>query len=146
MGNPQELDATQALERLTTELARAPFHEFLRPTPVRVDLANGSVEITVAFRPEFARAYDVADWHGGVIAAIIDICGHAAIAVSTGRVSPTIDLRIDYIAAARGDLSATGRPIRIGRSIGRADIEVRDASGRVIAVGRGAFSTLSESR
>ena len=122
---------------------RAPFHAFLQPEPVSIDAVNGLVEIRVASRPEFRRAYDVEDWHGGLIAAIIDICGHAAVAVNTGRVSPTIDLRIDYIAAARGDLKAIGRAIRIGRSIGRADVEVRDGSGRLIATGRGAFSTLN---
>jgi acyl-coenzyme A thioesterase PaaI-like protein len=36
---------------------------------------------------------------------------------------------------------ATGKILVVGRSIGRADVEVRSAEGKVVAVGRGAFST-----
>jgi uncharacterized protein (TIGR00369 family) len=57
--------------------------------------------------------------------------------------APTIDLRVDYLAAARGDLTARGRLLRLGRTIGRADAEIIDASGKLVAVGRGVFSAQS---
>jgi acyl-coenzyme A thioesterase PaaI-like protein len=33
--------------------------------------------------------------------------------------------------------------IKAGRSVARADIEVKDAQGRLIAIGRGSFSTVA---
>jgi uncharacterized protein (TIGR00369 family) len=54
----------------------------------------------------------------------------------------TIDLRIDYLRPADdSDLTATATLIKAGRSVARADIEITDAQGRLIAIGRGSFST-----
>ncbi len=137
------MDAGEALARLKTEMARAPYHAFLAPEPLSVDSVAGIVTVRVAAKPEFRRAYDSEDWHGGVIAAVIDVAAHAAVAVRIGTVAPTIDLRIDYLSGARGDLIAKGTLLRAGRSIGRADVEVRDGRNVLVAVGRGTFSTLA---
>ena len=134
---------TQALvERLKAEMARAPYHAFLGPEPVSADEAAGEVKVLFRARPEFRRAYDSDDWHGGVLAAMCDIAAHAAVAVRLGHFAPTIDLRVDYLAPARGDLVATGKLLRLGRSIGRADVEISDPAGKIVAVGRAVFSAL----
>lgn len=132
-----------ALDRLQFEMERCPYHEILKPEAFGVDPVRCSVTVRLPFRPEFRAAYDSQTFHGGVIAALIDIAGHAAIAVQTGRVSPTIDLRIDYLKPAAGDaLLATGRILRLGKAVGRADIEVHDPAGALVAAGRGTFSTV----
>ena len=130
------------LERLKVEMARAPYHAFLQPDPVSVDEAAGEVRVLFRAKPEFRRAHDSDDWHGGVIAALCDIAAHAAVAVRLGDFAPTIDLRIDDLAPARGDLVAKGKLLRLGRSIGRADVEITDPSGKLVAVGRAVFSAL----
>jgi uncharacterized protein (TIGR00369 family) len=134
--------ASRALAQLAIEMARAPYHAVLDPRPVSADPEKGEVVVGMKAKPEFRRAADCEDWHGGVIAALVDLTAHAAVAVRTGRVAPTIDLRIDFLRAAAGDLVASGRLLRAGRSIARSDVEVRDAAGRLVAVGRGTFSTL----
>lgn len=130
------------LDRLKVEMARAPYHAFLEPEPVSVDEAAGEVKILFRAKPDFRRAYDSEDLHGGVIAAMCDIAAHAAVAVRLGAMAPTIDLRVDYLAPARGDLVAKGRLLRLGRSIGRADVEISDANGKMVAAGRAVFSAL----
>ncbi|MDB5363262.1 MAG: hypothetical protein JWO51_4559 [Rhodospirillales bacterium] len=130
------------LDRLRDELARPPYHAFLRPHAERADPESGTVVIALPFRPEFRRAPDGPGYHGGIIAALIDLAAHAAVAVKIGRMAPTIDLRIDYLRVASDtDLRATAKLLRAGRSIGLADVEVTDGDGRMIAVGRGTFST-----
>lgn len=132
------------LERLAYELSTPPFHAVLRPEPVSADGPQGTVVVRLRHRPEFGRRKGDDHYHGGVIASLIDLTAHAAIAVRVRRMVPTIDLRIDYLRAApAGDLLATGRLLTAGRSIGRADVEVRSSDGRLVAVGRGAFSMLS---
>lgn len=134
-------DADSALARLAHEMADPPFHDVLRPQPVSID-ADGTVVVRLPFRPEFRRGRESPFYHGGVIASLVDIAAHAAIAVRVGRTVPTIDLRIDYLRAApMGDLLATGKILIVGRSVGRADVEVRSPEGKIVAVGRGAFST-----
>lgn len=138
------MTAAAALERLKIEMARCPYHAFLKPEAVSADAATGAVVVRLAYRPEFRLAYDSELFHGGIVSALIDITGHAAVAVQTGRVSPTIDLRIDFLKAARGGaLLASAKPLKVGRAIARADVEIRDEEGQLVAVGRGAFSTSS---
>jgi len=130
------------LDRLRDEMERPPYHGFLRPRPERVDDATGAVTITLPFRPEFRRAPDAPGYHGGVIAGLIDLAAHAAVAVRVGRMVPTIDLRIDYLRVALdGDLSATASVRRTGRTLAVSDVEITDSEARLVALGRGLFST-----
>jgi len=132
-----------AMARLRAEMERPPYHAVLRPQPVSVDAQAGTVTIRLPYRDEFRRAPDAPGYHGGVIAALIDLAGHAAVAVTVGRMVPTIDLRIDFLRApAGGDLTARGKLLRAGRSIARADVEIIDDTNNVVAVGRGTYSTL----
>ena len=132
-----------AMARLRAEMERPPYHAVLRPQPVAVDAHAGTVTIRLPYREEFRRAPDAPGYHGGVIAALIDLAGHAAVAVTVGRMVPTIDLRIDFLRApAGGDLTARGKLLRAGRSIARADVEILDDADNVVAVGRGTYSTL----
>jgi uncharacterized protein (TIGR00369 family) len=132
-----------AMARLRAEMERPPYHAVLRPQPVAADAESGTVTIRLPYREEFRRAPDAPGYHGGVIAALIDLAGHAAVAVTVGRMVPTIDLRIDFLRApAGGDLTARGKLLRAGRSIARADVEILDDTNNVVAVGRGTYSTL----
>jgi uncharacterized protein (TIGR00369 family) len=126
--------------QLREEIVRCPYHDFLRLEAVSADAE--SVVLRLPNRPEFRLAPDSEAIHGGILASLVDVTGHAAVACTTGRVSPTIDLRIDFLALARGEaLVATGRLLKAGRSIARADVEVRDSSGVLVVAGRGTFST-----
>jgi len=136
------LGRDEALARLREELSRPPFHRVLRPQAVDADPEKGTVTISVAYREELERAPDESAFHGGVIATLIDLAGHAAAAVKIGRMTPTIDLRIDYLRPADGgDLTAHATLLKAGRTIARVDVTITDAKGRLVAVGRGSFST-----
>jgi uncharacterized protein (TIGR00369 family) len=128
--------------RLRGEIQRCPYHRFLRLEAVSADAERRSVVVRMPNRPEFRLDPDSDAIHGGVLAALVDVTGHAAVACTTGRVAPTVDLRIDYLSAARGKaLTATGWLLKAGRSIARADVEVRDEEERLVVAGRGTFST-----
>jgi uncharacterized protein (TIGR00369 family) len=133
----------QALARLREEIEGPPFHHVLRPEAIDVDPENGAVTIRLAFRDELARARGDRAFHGGVVASLIDLAGHAAVAVKIGRMAPTIDLRIDYLRPADGDaLMAHAKLLKAGRTVARVDIEILDTQGRTVALGRGTFSTV----
>ena len=138
-------DRSVALARLGEELKRPPFHAVLRPRPVDIDPDSGTVAVALDYRDELARAPDDKSFHGGVIATLIDVAGHAAVAVKIGKMAPTIDLRIDYLRPSIGEsIVARARLLKVGRMLARVDVDVTDAQGRLIAVGRGSFSTALE--
>ena len=118
----------------------SPFHRLIGLELVRA--AEGEVELRLAWRNEFRRA-DGSDWyHGGIISALIDIAGDFAIASKLGRWVPTIDLRVDYLRPAReGALVALARAVKVGKTVGVADVELRNGEGAVVAVGRAAYAT-----
>ncbi|HEX9821069.1 MAG TPA: PaaI family thioesterase [Methylomirabilota bacterium] len=118
----------------------SPYMRFLGLEVVRAE--TGRVEIRLPFRDEFLRQ-DGSDWlHGGVVSALIDIVGDYAVITEVGVGVPTIDLRVDYLRPARrGALTATGRTVRVGRTVSVADVEVHDESGALVAVGRGVYAS-----
>jgi uncharacterized protein (TIGR00369 family) len=122
------------------DFSHSPYMRFLGLEMVRAE--KGTVEVRLPFREEFVR-HDGSDWlHGGVVSALIDIVGDYAVITETGVGVPTIDLRVDYLRPARrGDLLAVGRTLRVGRTVSVADVEVRDASGTLVAVGRGCYAS-----
>lgn len=118
----------------------SPFQQFFNLRAKKT--GDGEVEVVFPFRPEFCRAGDSDMIHGGVISTLIDIAGDYAVAAVVGGGVPTIDLRIDYLRPAVGtDLTAKARAVKVGRTVAVADVEVFDDQGRMVAAGRGAYSS-----
>ena len=121
------------------------FHQFLGLE--LLDHGAGTVRIRMPWRREFERGPDTGQWHGGVIAAFIDIAGDFALVTQLGQAIPTINLRIDYLRPAiNTDLTAAARVLRAGKSVGTVDIDITDNAGKAVAVGRGTYSTLVPGR
>jgi uncharacterized protein (TIGR00369 family) len=131
-----------ALDFLRANVARPPFHGWLQPQVVAVDEAAGTVTLHLPLRPEFSRSPSNDGVHGGIISALVDLVGHAAIAVKVRHSIATVDLRVDYLRLATGsELRCTGTAIKVGRTIGIADVRIEDDQGRAVAIGRAAFLT-----
>jgi len=129
-------------DRLAAIINDCPFHEFLNMTVESADEAQGIVAIRLPFAQSFARSNEAPQIHGGVTAALIDIAGDYAIACVIDRTVPTINLSVDFLRMAENtDLIARARVIKAGRSIGVVDIAVSDDRDRLIAIGRGTYST-----
>jgi hypothetical protein len=75
-------------------------------------------------------AYSLADTVGG--AAVISLHYEA---------TPTVDMRMDYLAPVTDDLVAEAEVVRDGGSVSTADVTVRDVSGTRVAEARGVFKT-----
>ncbi len=125
-------------------LGRSPFIRFLGLTVIEADPARQLVSMTLSMRPDFERIAGSGQWHGGPIAAVIDTVGDYALVMSLGRPLPTINFRVDYLRpAVNTALTATARVRRAGRSVGVVDVDVFDAAGNLVAIGRASYSTQS---
>jgi uncharacterized protein (TIGR00369 family) len=133
-------------ERLSVEQVQAifdasPFLGFLQLRAVALDHDAGTLTVTMPMRPELERRIGTAQFHGGPIAAFIDIVGDFAVGMTVGGGVPTINLRIDYLKPAVGTLlTGTARVRRTGRTVALVDVDVHDEKQSLIAVGRGTYS------
>lgn len=123
-------------------LEGSPFISFHGMTVETVDAAAGRVSLRMPMRPELERGGGKGQFHGGAIASLIDTAGDMAVAALVGGGVPTINFRVDYLRPATGpSLVGTATVRRAGRTIGVVDIDVHDREGRLVAVGRGCYST-----
>lgn len=121
----------------------SPFNLFLGLEVIKADPATQEVTMRAPMKPEFERRPGSKQWHGGVIASVIDTVGDFAVGMMVGRGLPTVNFRVDYLKPAVDTaLIAVSRVRRAGRSVGVADVDVFDEKGSLLAIGRGTYSTL----
>mgnify|MGYP006274307115 FL=1 len=128
-------------------------HGFLSFLDLSVeDVDDGEMTMRVPYHEKLTNhGPGRGDVHGGIAATLIDTAG--GLAVRTALDDPvdagvaTIDLNVSYLRPARGDLVAEAEVVRVGSTVGVAEVTVeaqpqedddRDEATEV-AVGRGSF-------
>lgn len=130
------------LDSLQTLLDSSPLHRMFELKLTSADREAQRVTIQMPLGIASARDDRGEQFHGGAIASLIDIAGDFALIATLGYGVPTINFRVDYLRAAKSPwLLATAQVQRAGRSVGVVDISVADAEGKVVALGRGCYST-----
>jgi uncharacterized protein (TIGR00369 family) len=128
------------LERVQELITRGPYHRWLGLKVMA--LHDDGIEIKATWREEWVVNPERRYTHGGVLAALLDLGADWAMVRRLGRPAPTIDLRVDYHAAAMpGDLTVHGKAIRVGGQFSTAEARVLDAQGKLLASGRGTYFT-----
>jgi uncharacterized protein (TIGR00369 family) len=139
------MSAALTAAELQERLAVSPFIRALGLTVTGADAAAQCVTMRLEMQPEFERIAGSGQWHGGPIAAAIDTVGDYALVMSIGRPLPTINFRVDYLRpAVHTALTLTARVRRAGRSVGVVDVDVFDAKGALVAIGRATYSTAGQ--
>jgi len=106
------------------------------------DTASSELSVRMPLAPSFERRPGTKQFHGGPIAAFVDVIGDFAIGMMVGGGVPTMNIRIDYLKPAVGDaLTGTARVRRAGRTVAVVDIDVVDDKGSLVAMGRGTYSS-----
>jgi len=132
--------APMTAEAIQAVLDGSPFIRFFGMKVVSADPANATLVLAMELRPELERRGGSGQWHGGALAGLIDTAGDFAVAIGLGAPVPTINFRVDYLRPAMTPrLTATARVRRTGRMVAVVDIDVADAEGRLVAIGRGCY-------
>lgn len=121
------------------ELPLPPYYDTIgiKITEIEPGAATGHMPVTSAVSA--SPSTDIA--HGGAVASLADSVGYWAVsAANEFATTPTIDIRVDYLAPATDDLTATAVVSRNGASVGVADVEV-ETHDTVVATARGVFKT-----
>jgi len=123
-----------------------PFNRYLgvRVTEVR----KGFARLEIPFREELIGDPLRPALHGGVLSALADAAGGAAVWVSIeddlARIS-TIDLRVDYLRPGRlSTLIAEASVVRIGNRVGVADVRLfhPEAEAETVASGKAVYNVV----
>jgi uncharacterized protein (TIGR00369 family) len=129
-----------SIEKVQALITRAPYHQWLGLKVLAV--SDDGIDLQATWREEWVVNPDRRYTHGGVLAALVDLAADWALVKRTGRGVPTIDLRVDYHAAAMpGDLMVKGRVVKAGGQFSTAEAHVYDAQGKLLASGRGTYFT-----
>jgi uncharacterized protein (TIGR00369 family) len=124
-----------------------PFNKFLGVTAS--SLSRGRVEIEIPFRDELVGDPMKPALHGGVMSMLADVAGGMAIWSMLDDMNhrlSTIDLRVDYLRPGKLEaLVAEGTIVRVGRSVGVADVRLfhRGAPTDTVATGKGVYAIKS---
>lgn len=123
-----------------------PFHKWLGVTAV--DAGPGRAVLRIPPNKDFVGNPFIPAVHGGIIAALIDLAGGAALFVDLRFPTPTIDMRVDYLrpAYAGKALLAEARVKNAGKTVAFVDVDVTDEDGRLVATGRCAYSVKDQEK
>jgi uncharacterized protein (TIGR00369 family) len=99
--------------------------------------ATGRLELTA----DHSSMPDRTVGHGGVAYALADTVGGAAVMSLNRRPTPTVDMRIDYLAPATADLHAEADVVRNGGGVAAVEVSVTDVEGTHVADARGVYKT-----
>ena len=117
-----------------------PFHAWLGVTAVAA--SPGRAVLRIPPNESFVGNPLIPAVHGGIVAALIDLAGGAALFVDLRIPTPTIDMRVDYLrpAIAGKALVAEARVKARGKTVAFVDVDVTDEDARLVAQGRCAYS------
>jgi uncharacterized protein (TIGR00369 family) len=107
-----------------------------------LEKGDGVVRLRLDPRPEFANSWG--SMHGGVLMTLLDVA-----LASAGRSlddkcngALTVEIKVNFIAAANGPVLGEGRAQRAGRSLIFSEGELRSEDGTLIAKATGTFKLL----
>ena len=116
---------------------------FIEHLGIRVlEKGDGVVRLRLDPRPEFANSWGSV--HGGALMTLLDVA-----LASAGRSlddqcngALTVEVKVNFIAAANGPVLAEGRAQRAGRSLIFSEGELRSEDGTLLAKATGTFKLL----
>jgi uncharacterized protein (TIGR00369 family) len=110
------------------------------------DVRHGFIRMEIPFREELIGDPFRRGLHGGVLSALIDTCGGAAVFTTLtpphDRVS-TIDLRVDYLRPGQPKrIAAEATVLRSGNRVASVDMRCfhPDAEADLVATGKGVYN------
>jgi uncharacterized protein (TIGR00369 family) len=103
--------------------------------------ADGRAAGTLDFSEDLLSNPNGEVLHGGATYALADTVGGAAVVSETMDVSPTVDMRIDYLAPATTDLHCEAEVIRSGAHLAMVRADVYDAEDVHVATAHGTYKT-----
>lgn len=122
-------------------ISRSSYHQLFRPEVLAVDADAMTLTLRVSMCDQFERQPGTGQWHGGVLASLVDIAGCYALMLVAGGPMLTLNFSTDFLRLAASDhLIAMASVRRVGRTVGFVDVDIRDAADATVVVGRACYA------
>lgn len=116
------------------------------------EVGAGRMVLRVPFDEKLTNPTTPPSMHGGIAATLVDTAGgmacHTLLEDPLEKGVATVNLNVNYLQRAMGDLTATAEVVRAGSTIGVSDIVVEsttdDGDTEPVAVGQGAYRLFRE--
>src|SRR5262249_60498091 len=94
--------AALTVEQIQATFDASPFIGFLQLRAVSLDRDAGTLTVTMPMRPELERRAGTAQFHGGPLAAFIDIVGDFAVGMAAGGGGAPLHPRLRHLQPSAG--------------------------------------------
>lgn len=109
---------------------------FVQLLGIEIDeFGDGAARGSLEMRPDLSWNADEPMAHGGVTVTLAEVTGAAAMISLNEPPVFTVDLRVDFLAQAHGDLVARADVVRDGTDVGVVDVTVVDEREESVASG-----------
>ena len=119
-----------------------PFLKLLGVRCLRADLGEG--EVVLSLKPEHNNSWDVA--HGGVLLTLMDVgmAIAARAADATGRGVVTIELKNNFMQAAKGVVRVAAKTVHVTPTLAFVEAKLYDENSRICCMGSATFKYFKE--
>jgi len=107
------------------------------------EAADGHAEGRLEFEDHHSSVPGGGVAHGSVVHGLADTVAGAAVISLHYKPTPTVDIRFDHLAPARGDLHAVADVRKDGDTVAVADVEITHED-TLVATARGTFKTAGD--
>jgi len=109
-----------------------------------LEASEGYVEAELEATDELLSVAGGQALQGGVVASFADGIAGLAVGDAAQGITPTIDIRVDYLRPPTTDLRAEAEVTYIAASVGRADVVVSGTDGALVATARAIYKVGEE--
>ncbi len=135
------------VEDIQHRISQSLFHQMFQPEVLEIDNEKLQLIVKVSMCDEFERQPNTNQWHGGILASLVDIAGCYALMLIASGPMLTLNFSTDFLRLAASEyLIASARVKRAGRTVGFVDVEIHDAADELVAVGRACYAIRAPSR
>lgn len=117
------------------------FHQLFKPEVLAIDNEQLELKLQVSMCPQFERQPGTKQWHGGVLASLVDIAGcYALMLVAKGPIL-TLNFSTNFLRLAVSDtLTATATVTRSGRTVGFVEVIVCNQEQGEVVTGHACYA------
>lgn len=131
------LSAADIQERISC----SKYHQLFQPKVLQIDNDSMTLRLQVSMCDEFERQPGTNQWHGGVLASLVDIAGCYALMLVAKGPMLTLNFSTDFLRlTVSQNLVATATVRRIGRTVGFVDVDVTDDAEATVVTGRACYA------
>lgn len=133
----------QSVAAMQARLDAGAFNRLLGLQVIAADYDKQEIQVQVPLQPALERVPGSGQFHGGVIASVIDTVGVYALMMADGVPPSTVNFRVDYLRpAVDTTLHVLGKVLKQGKTISLVDVTVSNDQGKALAVGRLNYATV----